>query len=452
MKFFSQPDDARFSNKEMILFVLPVFLEQLMIAGLGFADTFMVSAKLGTTALAGVSLVNRIDTFAKNFFAAFAQGGSVVVAQYIGSKNEFNQQKSLKNNIQILVGIGTLFMLFMIFFKNQFITLFFGGAEQAVLDVTLEYFSITAFSYPFVALYYVCSALFRVMGESRIPFMGSVIMMGINLALKYIFIFELDMGVAGAAFSTFLAMGITGSALLIMLTSKENKVRLVSPLKPDFDLKMTGRILKISFPNGIEQGMFQLGALMLAGLVSGLGEDAINADQISRNVTPLIYGISTGFNALMLMVVGQCMGANEISEVVRYRKHILKLNHFFVFAISLGFFVILKPMIGIFGVSEQSEIWAMQICVLYVIGSILFYPSSFGTPSALRGTGDTKFVMFVAAASMFMFRIGCAYICVNLLNMGVIGIWVAMILDWVIRSVIFELRFRHGKWKENKVI
>ena len=452
MFFLSQPKGVRFSNRDMILFFLPVFLEQLMLAGLSVADTFMVSAKLGTTALAGVALVNRIDNFAKQFFLALAQGGSVVLAQYIGAQNEKNAQKSLKNNIQIVVGIGAVFMLLMILFKNQFINLFFGGAEKSVLEVSLQYFSITAYSYPFAALYYSTTSLFRVMGESRIPFIGSMVMMGINLGLKYIFIFVLDMGVTGAAFSTLLAMGIAGLALLVILTSKKNKVSLVSPLKPDFDLKMSGIILKVSVPNGIEQGMFQLGALILAGLVSGLGEDAINADQLSRNLVPLIYGVSAGFNALILMVIGQCMGAGDISEAVRYKRHIIRMNHLFVAAMGVIFLIFAKPLISIFRVSTQSEEWTYQILLLYVIGSVLFYPPSFATPSALRGAGDTRFVMVVAAASMFLFRIGCAYVCVKLFNLGVVGIWVAMVSDWVVRMIIFEYRFKKGKWKHNKVI
>ena len=452
MKLFSQPTGARFSNKEMILFFLPIYLEQLILAGLGIADTYMVSAKLGATALAGVALVNRIDNFAKQFFVALAQGGSVVLAQYIGAQNEKNAQKSMKNNIQIVVGLGVVVMLLMVLFKKQFITLFFGGAEKDVIKVSLRYFSVTALSYPLVALYYSSTSLFRVMGESRLPFIASVAMMGINLVLKYIFIFVVDMGVEGAALSTLIAMGIMGFSLLFMLTSKKNKIRLAKPLVPDVDFKMSGRILKVSVPNGIEQGMFQFGALILAGLVSGLGKEAINADMISRNLCPIIYGVSAGFNALILMVVGQCMGAEDVNEAVRYKKHIIKINHLFVAAVSVLFVAFLRPMVSVFGVSRQTELWAMQILVIYTIGSNFFYPSSFGTPSALRGSGDTRFVMAVATGSMFVFRIGFAYILVHLFHMGVIGIWVAMISDWIIRQIIFETRFKNGKWKEKRII
>ena len=72
--------------------------------------------------------------------------------------------------------------------------------------------------------------------------------------------------------------------------------------------------------------------------------------------------------------------------------------------------------------------------------------------AALRGTGDTRFVMMVAGGSMFAFRIGAAYIFVKVFNMGIVGTWVAMVSDWAIRSVIFYVRFKRGKWSRNKVI
>ena len=452
MRLLSQPDGVRFSNKEMIAFFLPVFFEQLIVAGLGVADTFMVSNRLGETALAGVALVNRIDNFAKNFFVALAQGGSVVLAQYIGAEDRKNGEKSLKANLQIVVCIGLVFMLAMLVFKKQFVMLFFGGAEKDVLSVSLEYFSITAMSYPFVALYYGANSLFRVMGNSRITFVSSVIMMLINLVIKYIFIFQMDMGVMGAGLSTLIAMAVIGIILTFRLTSHDNKISLSKPLKPEFDRKMSLRILKVSIPNGIEQGMFQFGALILAGLVSGLGKDAINADQIARNLSPLLHGISSGFNALVLTVVGQCIGAKDYPEAIRYKKHIKKMNHLFVAAMAIVFIPLTKPLVSIFGVSAESEASAIQILVIYTLGSVLFYPSAFATPSALRGAGDTRFVMVVSASSMFVFRVGLAYLLVHVFDIGVIAIWIVMVSDWVVRSIIFELRFRHGKWRRKKVI
>jgi len=422
-----------------------------MMSGLGIADTFMVSS-LGETAVAGVALVNRIDNFAKQFFLALAQGGSVLLSMYIGAKDPKQARNSLKTNIRIVVSIGLALMLVMVIFKQQILRLLFGGAEAEVLAISSTYFSVTAFSYPFIALYYACSASFRAMGESRIPSIASIMMMVINLVLKYLFIYHFDMGVSGAAFSTLLAMGIVGFILIVMLMRPSNKIVLSGLLKFDFDFGIAKRILSVSLPNGIEQGMFQLGALAIAGLVSGLGTAAIAADQIARNISPLMHSVGAAFNAAMMMVIGQCMGAGKPDEATMYTKHILKLDYLMTVADAAVFLIILRPVVSVFNVSAEAQNYAFWIMVIYSLGSCIMYPLSFALASALRGAGDTKFVMVVASASMLLFRIGAAYIFVHLFHLGVIGAWVAMVSDWVIRSVVFTTRIAHGKWKTKKVI
>lgn len=451
MKFLSLPKEARFSNKYIFLFLLPVIFEQLMVAGLTMADTFMVS-KLGETAVAGVALVSRIDNFAKQFFVALAQGGTVVLAQYIGAEDMENAKKSLRDNLRIVVGIGLLIMAVMVFFKNGVLNLLFGGAEKDVLGYSSTYFTYTALSYPFVALYYGVSATFRAMGESKIPFYSSIAMMLFNLALKYIFIFHLNMGVMGAAFSTLIAMATVGIVLLFMLYGHHNKVRLSGFFKFNFDGKMAGRILKVSVPNGIEQGMFQLGALLIAGLVSGLGAASIAADHYARTISPLMHCIGGAFNAVTIVIIGQCMGAGKPDEAKFYVKHILKIDYIMTTAAVVLCLIFVKPLIALFDGTAEAQKLAFQILLLYGICSCFFYPTSFALASALRGTGDTKFVMVIATLSMFLFRIGAAYIFVHVFNMGVLGTWVAMVSDWLLRTVIFLVRYAKGKWQQNKVI
>ncbi len=443
--------NARFSNKQILAFLLPIFFEQLMLAGLGIADTFMVSF-LGESSVAGVALVHRIDNFVKQFLLALAQGGSVVMSQYIGAQDKKKSALSLKNNIRIVILIAVVIMSLMVVFRPLVLKFLFGGAEEEVLDISNQCFSITAYSYPFVALYYASSASFRAMGESKIPSAASIVMMIISLALKYLFILKLGLGVRGTALSTLISMALVGGILLIMLHSPHNKISLSGLLKPDFKRENVFRILKVSFPNGIEQAMFQLGALAIAGLISGLGTAAIAADQIARSLTPLVHAIGSAFVAVMMMLIGQCMGAGQPDEAKKYTKHILKLDYICTLICAVLFIAFMKPLISLFNVSPDAQGFTYSILMIYTIGSILVYPTSFATAGALRGTGDTKFVMVVASASMFIFRIGAAYIFANAFKLGVLGAWIAMVSDWIIRSVIFAIRFKRGKWQKNKVI
>ena len=406
----------------------------------------------GDVSVAGVALVARIDTFAKTFFSALAQGGSVVLSQYIGAQNPEKSRLSMKNNIRIVTIIGLFVMFVMVLFRPQILNLLYGSAEAEVIAVSNDYFMVTALSYPFVALYYANSASFRAQGESNIPSMFAIVMMVLNLILKYIFLFVMKIGIKGAALSTLISMAVTGLTMFFILYSKNNKVPLSGFFKPDFKRENVFRILKVSVPNGIENGMFQLGALLIAGLVSGLGSVAIAADHQARTVCALVHSMGTAFVAVMMMLIGQCMGAGKPDEVRMYKKHILKLDFIITFINVLIFFIILRPVMSLFGVSDAVKDTAVNILTLYAICSVFFYPTSFAVAGALRGTGDTKFVMIVSVGSMFIFRIGAAYFFVKILNMGIMGTWVAMVSDWVIRSLIFHIRFKRGKWQKNKVI
>lgn len=451
MSLFKLREDARFSNKYILAFMLPMLLENLMLSGLSVADTFMVS-HLGETSMAGIALVSRIDNFVKQFLIALGHGGSVVMSQYIGAENKRLAEVSLKNNLRIVTVIGMCIMLFMVLFRPWVLNTLYGGAEKEVLDISNSCFMITAFSYPFVAIYYSCSAIFRAMGNSRITLVASVTMMVMNLIIKYTLIFVVKMGVAGAALSTFISMAIVGIILLFMLKRRSNKVRLDGIFKRSHEKGNIRRILNVSVPNGIEQGMFQLGALLIAGLVSGLGTAAIAADSLARSITPFVHAIGSAFASVMMILVGRCMGAGAPEDAKFYTKHILKMDYALTLVNAGLLLIFVKPLISLFDLSAQAQNYAFWILMVYTCGSIFLYPSSFALAAALRGTGDTRFVMMVAGGSMFAFRIGAAYIFVKVFNMGIVGTWVAMVSDWAIRSVIFYVRFKRGKWSRNKVI
>ena len=229
-------------------------------------------------------------------------------------------------------------------------------------------------------------------------------------------------------------------------------MRLVGLLKSDFDRNIFKSIISVSMPNGVENTLFQIGTVVISVLVSSLGTVTITANSVAGNVTPLILSLGLAFNTVIMVLVGQCMGAGEPDEAEMYIKHTLKLDYFLTFINGIIFMVVLLPMISVFHVSPEAKNLAAKVLAMYACFSVLFYPSGFALPSALRGSGDTKFVMAASIASMFIFRIGAAYFFVRVMNMGLIGTWLAMGLDWIIRTVIFTVRFLQRKWKENKII
>ncbi|MBO5743016.1 MAG: MATE family efflux transporter [Clostridia bacterium] len=451
MGFLKQPKNCRFSNKTILLFVLPIFLEQIMIAFIGIADTYMVSS-FGEAAVAGVSLVTSIDKFVKSIFTGLAAGASVVVSQYIGADDKLNASKSMKAGIQILFLLTIIITAIMVIFKKKVLSLLFGAVESDVMQSSIKYFSVTAFSYPFVSLFSIGCSSYRAMGNSRTTFYSSMLMLSINLLLKYIFIYHLNLGVTGAGLSSLIAYGIVGIVLICSLHSTNNKVWLSRIYVYEGTKKMIKSIFGIGIPNGIENGMFQMGHLLLQNLMSTLGTVAIAANALYSNLSPLYHSLNSGFSLGITTFVAQCMGAGRPDEARYYMRHILKLTY--VFTATNGIILILfsKPLISIYGLSQEVTSVGHKLLLMYVTGAIFAYPSSFTLANGLRGTGDTKFTMTVSLCSMFGIRIGLAYIAVYVFKMGIYGVQLIMIFEWFEKGIIYHIRERRGKWQNIKVI
>ena len=453
MSFIKLPKDARFSNKMIILFIIPILFEQLLIGSLSLADTLMV-ARLpdSEAALAGIANVSRLDTLFKQIFSAVAAGGSVFISQYIGA-NDFKKAGQSLKQLAVSLFLGSIVLsTVMMLFRTSILNLLFGSVEDAVMEESIKYYTYTIASYPFMALFNIGTASFRAMKKSKVTLVASVLMMVINISLKYVFLFHLDLGVIGAGLSLIIAYFITGIGLILLLMRRNNEVYIDNLLKPEWDFKMLGGIYKLALPTGIENGMFQLGSLLLQSLIASLGTVAINANHIANNISYLTYAAASAFTLGILPFVGQCMGAKKPDEAEFYIKHILKLDRI-ILAVLAVFAIIFTPqVVSIFGISEEASIQTVRIARLYFFFTPFFYPESFALANALRGTGDTKFPMIVSITDMFLLRVGGAYLMVKAFSMGIISIWIVMVSDWFVRAVIFSIRFKRGAWKENRVI
>lgn len=450
---FKLPSDARFSNKVIISFMIPIFFEQLLIASLNMANTFMISQLPNNDiALAGISIVNPIDTLFKQVFVALAAGGGVFISQFIGAKRNEDAGRAMKMSIYSMLVISVALAVIMEIFKVPFLKLLYPTVEEGVMSDALSYYTLTVLSYPFNALFNCATASFRSIGKSRVTFYASIAMMSVNIVFKYVFLFVFNMGVVGAGLSLLIAYALASVVLVFLLTSKKNEVRLERPFKPEIDMQLIKRIYVVALPTGIENGMFQLGALLLSTLVASLGTTAINANQLTNTISPLTHSMASSFQLGIIPFISQCMGAGRPDEAEFYKKHIIKIGR----ALSLICALIAIPtapfLLKVFGYSEEVTRQATYAAWIYFAATPLFYITSFSTPAALRGTGDTKFPMFAAISTMFAFRIGFAYLLVKVFNAGFIAIWIAMVTDWAIRSLIFELRFKQGKWKKNVLI
>ena len=183
--------------------ILPLIIEQTLTITVGMADTVMVSS-LGDAAMSGVSLVDNINTLIINIFAAFATGGAVVAAQFLGAQKEKNARETAGQVIVSTLLISLAVMGVCLWQGEPIIRLLFGEIEPAVMESASVYFRISAYSYPFIGVYSCCAALFRAMGNSKVSMYSGLLANVVNIGFNALFIYGMDMGPPaphGAAFS-----------------------------------------------------------------------------------------------------------------------------------------------------------------------------------------------------------------------------------------------------------
>ena len=445
-----EPEDPIFTKKQLVLLIFPLLVEQLLAITIGLSDTIMV-AGAGEAAVSGVSVVDAINVLLIQIFTAMATGGAVVAAQYIGSGNRQGACDSAKQLMYVTAIIALLLMALCLCFLRQILHIVYGDLSADVMGNAVEYFRYTAISYPFLAIYSAGAALFRAMGNSRISMFVSLMDNIVNIGLNVLFVYNWGWGAKGSGIATLYARVVAAAVMGVLICRAGNLIRIERPLHYVPDFPMIGRILHIGVPNGLESSMFQIGKLIVQRQVTALGTSAIAANAVAGTVTNIANIPANAIGLALITIVGQCVGAGDCDAAVHFTKRLMAVTYATVGAVCALLFVFAGPIIGIYRLSPAAASPAILLTrTFYVADTPLAFPA-FTLTNALRAAGDVRFTMIASTLSMWVFRIGFSFILLGL-GMQVLGVWCAMYIDWLVRSVIFILRFRSGKWKTKKVI
>ena len=316
----SQPRAPLFSRQALLRLIIPLVIEQLLLMTVGMADTVMVTTA-GEAAVSGVSLVDGLNMLLIQIFAALSTGGAVVVSQYLGRREAEQANTAAKQLLYAAVIASTLLTVLALILRQHILSLLFGQVERAVMASALIYFLLTAAAYPFMAVYNAGAALFRAMGNSKVSMFCSLIVNIINIAVNAILIFGFGMGAAGAGIGTLVSRIAAAVIIMALLRHPENLVRVEGLLRFRLRWDMIRRILFIGIPNGLENGMFQAGKLLVLNLITTFGTAAVAANAIGNSIGGVINVPGQALGLALITVVGRCMGAGETDQAVSYAKN-----------------------------------------------------------------------------------------------------------------------------------
>lgn len=435
-----------FSGRDLWVLILPLLVEQALSVMVGMADTMMVS-QAGEAAVSGVSLVDMIDVVIINLFAALGTGGAVVTSQYLGARDDQDARRSA-DQLALLAGIAGLSVgLLVLVGAGPLLGLLYSGVEPDVMEAGLTYLRIMACAFPFIALYNAGAAVFRSMGNSKVSMKISLLMNLCNIVGNAICIFGFHMGVAGVALPSLFSWALAAGLILKLAANPQNQVpiRLAGGVR--LEKRMVRRILSIGIPSALENCLFNLGRILLVSLIALFGTAQIAANAVANNLDNIGCIPGNAFNLAMITVVGRCVGALDFEQARYYVRRLLAADVLVSFLVCGATLLLLLWLTGLYNISQEAKRLA---CILVLIHNGLapfLWPFSFTLPNALRAAGDARFTMFVSLGSMAGWRILFSYILGLGMGLGIVGVWIAMILDWLFRILCFIVRYLSGGWQ-----
>lgn len=440
-----------FSNKELKKLILPLFMEQLLVMLVGIADTFVVSYA-EEAAVSGVSLVNSFNTIFIYLFTALASGGAVIISQYIGRHDTEPAGESASQLFTVSLLFSAASAVVILMLHRQILRLMFGKVEPEVMEACVTYLRISAYSYPAIAVYNAGAAVYRSVGKTSTTMYISVLSNIINVIGNVIGVFVLNAGVAGVAYPSLAARMFSAVVITGLCFRKRERVQYRLGWILQWNRDLMRRILGIAVPNGIENGIFQFVKVALSSVAALFGTYQIAANGIAQSIWSMAALAGVTMGPVFITVIGQCMGAGDSGQAEYYFKKLLKITLLLSLIWNAMIFAVTPLLMKAYILADETKRLVILLVLIHNVFNSIVFPFSGPLGNGLRAAGDVKFTMVVSIASTIGGRLIFSLLFGIVFQMGVIGIACAMCLDWLLRAIIFYVRFKAGKWKCFKVI
>lgn len=440
-----------FSNKALKAMIVPLFLEQLLVMLVGMADTLIVSYA-GEAAVSGVSLVNQFNTIFIYLFTALASGGAVIISQYIGRRDNHSAGESASQLLLFSTCFSVLAAVLVLIGNEAILRLMFGRVEDSVMQACITYMRISAYSYPALAIYNSGAAVYRSLGKTSVTMYLSAAANLINITGNIIGVFVLDAGVAGVAYPSLIARTFSAVVITVLCFRGKNEVVYKRKWVFRWNVRLMKYILNIAIPNGMENGVFQLVKVALSSIVALFGTYQIAANGVAQSIWSLAALAGVAMGPVFITVVGQCMGNRDTEAASFYFKKLTKITLLISSAWNLLIFLLTPLFMKLYALGPETKELVIWLVLIHNVFNAIAYPFSGALSCGLRAAGDVKYTMYVSIISTIAGRLLLSYLLGIVFHMGVIGIAIAMVCDWMIRGVIFIWRQKSGKWKTFQII
>jgi putative MATE family efflux protein len=445
-------------RKNIFHLAWPAILRMFLQSIVGVVDVIMVG-QLGASAIAAVDIGNRIVFVLIGTLMALTIGATALVAHHIGAGNKEEANHIMWQSLMlgflaalVIGGLG-------IFFSEQLMlsmTFLMEEANPFIIDNGSVYLNIVLASMLVGLPMMVINAILQGIGDMKTPLFIMFISNVVNVLFNYLLIFGIGI---------FPALGITGAALgsgigrfvgfligIAILIKGEKGIKLdLKYIEFKIDFAITKDILTIGIPAAVEQFARQSSQIIYTAMVAGLGTATIAANAVTMNVSSLAFMPGFGFGMAATTLVGQSLGAKRKDLAEDYSKQSSYLTLGLMTLASVTMFIFVKPIVNLY--TNDPAVIGMAVSALRIF--LLFQPLLgllMVLAGALKGAGDTKWVMYFTIFGNWGVRLLFSYILGLKLGFGLNGFWLAMGIDIMSRTALIVWRFSSGKWKNLDVV
>ena len=443
--------DRTYSKWKIITLLIPLLGERILIRLVGFADSIMVSV-VSESAVSAMAMATQFLTIFSEFLNAVGVAACIIETQYVGKGDGASAVKTCKQSFlvgwMLAIPVGAVLILF----GRPLLGLIYSGADEATLELTFKALRVRALYLLAAPVSMSVTKLFVAQGNTKVTLVLNVVANILNCIGNYVFINFFGWGVEGAAFATVLSTVFVAVSGTVLAASKRNPLRLTfkGGFKPE--KKSFFGIIRLGLPTGLEQNLSNLAKIFVTSLATQCGSAALNANSVAHEITSMFVTFACAVGSAMMIVVGHCKGAGRDDDVRHYTKWLTFTAGAFQLVSAVALFIFMDPLLAGYHLSAETADLVRDLCAPYLIAGIVFWTLSYTVPNAFRACGDVKFTMMISVLSLWVFRVGFAYLIFYLFSPTIYALWIASYIDWGFRSLANVIRLRSGKWLKQKVI
>lgn len=424
---------------------IPVVINSFLQTMYNLTDTYWLG-KIGTEQLAAINLVTPVQNIILNFGTGITVAGSVLIAQYIGARDDENA-KSMANQIFACAMIFAIVCAGVCFVATPSIVRWL-GADGITFGYGTIYLQIVVLDMPLLYTINIYNAIHQAQGDTVRPMLLNFLGILINIVLDPLLMITLGLNIKGAALATLLAKLPSALIAFWALTRRTQTVYLdIRHLR--FEKEKLLSIFRVGLPTAIGGSTMQLGFLLMSKNVYKYGTQAMAAYGIGNKVNGLITLPSNGIGSAVATIVGQNIGAHQYDRAERGYK--LSRNISVVFLFIGGFILsrapISRSIVSIF--SDNDAVIGMAADFLSIMAFWCWTNGIHNATSGLfQGTGHTEVTMIIDATRLWVFRFLTLFVCETVFHMGVRSIWYSVVVSNGISAAILYLLYRMNIWKK----